>query len=91
MKNKMLDYMNLVKGFMRKHTLLFVSVKILKLLIVLFFFSCGGKPETPKAPDTIMVDTVTGNAPGDSVIYKNEEDDEDKDEDNNNPLVPQES
>ena len=91
MKNKMLDYMNLVKSFMRKHTLLFVSVKVLKLLVVLFFFSCEGKPESSKTPDTIKVDTINGNAPGDSVIYKNEEEDDDKEEENNNPLVPQES
>jgi hypothetical protein len=92
MKNQMHDYLDLVKGFMRKNALLIVSVKILKILIVIFLFSCSGKPEPSKVPDTILVDSIQGNSPGDSIDFKNEDEDEDeKEENNDNPMVPQES
>ncbi len=91
MKNQFNDCMNQVKGFMRKHALLIVSAKVLKLLIVLFLFSCGGNPDSSKKPDTVRVDSIQGNSPQDSVKFKNEEEDEKEDDDNGNPLVPQES
>ncbi len=80
-----------VKNFMRKHILLIVSAKVLKLLLVLFLFSCSGKPASDnKKQDTVKVNT---DMPGDTVIYKNngEEEEESEDEDNGNPMVPQES
>ena len=92
MKNQLHDYLNLVKGFMRKNALLILSLKVLKVLIVVFLFSsCSGKPEPSSKPDTILVDSIPGNTPGDSVNFKNEEEEEPKEENNENPLVPQES
>lgn len=90
MKNQLQGYMELVKNFMRKHYLLFLSVKLLKILIVLFLFSCGSSQEPSKLPDTILIDSIQGNTPEDSVIYKNEEEEEDGEEDNSNPMVPEE-
>ncbi len=92
MKDQLQEYTALVKGFMKKHYVLFLSLKVLKLLIVFFMFSCESKPEPSKIPDTIMIDTIQGNTPEDSVIYKNDEEEtEDGEEENENPLVPQES
>ncbi len=93
MKKQLKESMESIKEFMRKNTLLIVSLKVLKLLIVFFLFSCGGKPESSKTPDTIRVDSINGNAPSDSVIYRNEEEEveEGEEEDSGNSLVPQES
>ncbi len=91
MKDQLQEYMSLVKGFMKKHYLLFLSLKVLKILIVVLMFSCESKTERPSnVPDTIMVDSIEGNAPGDSILYKNEEEEEDSEEDDGNPMVPQE-
>lgn len=91
MKNQLQGYMELVKNFMRKHYLLFLSAKVLKLLIVLFLFSCGSSQEPSQKPDTVLIDSIPGNAPEDSVIYKNEEEEEEeKEEENSNPMVPEE-
>jgi hypothetical protein len=92
MKNQFNEYMNLVKGFMRKNALLIISVKVLKLLLVLFLVSCGGKQSTDKKPDTVRVDSIGTDMPGDSTMFKNQEEDEEgEEEDNGNPMVPQES
>ena len=98
MKKQLLDYMNLVKNFMRKHLLLMITIKVVKIAIVIFFFSCDGKSESSKDQDTILVDTIHGNSSEDSVIFKNDsekennKDENDKEEEeNSNPLVPQES
>ena len=79
-----------MKNFMRKHYLLFLSVKMLKLLIVLFLFSCGSSQEPAKLPDTILIDTLPGNSPADSIIFRNDEEEEEKEDDNSNPMVPEE-
>jgi hypothetical protein len=91
MKNQLQGYMELVKNFMRKHYLLFLSVKVLKLLIVLFLFSCGSSQDPAKLPDTILIDSLPGNSPADSIIFRNDEEEEEKEEEeNSNPMVPEE-
>jgi hypothetical protein len=93
MKNQIDNCMNFWKNFMRKNGLLIVSVKVLKLLLVLFLFSCESKPgPTLKELDTIRVDSINGNSPEDSVNFKNEDEDEDKKQDEEqSPVVPAES
>ncbi|HVD99354.1 MAG TPA: hypothetical protein VNB90_14190 [Cytophagaceae bacterium] len=92
MKNQFQEYLNLVRGFMKKHYLFFISVKVLKFILVLFLLSCESKTGPSSIPDTVLVDTIQGNSPEDSVIYKNDDDDDDdkKEEDNNNPIAPEE-
>lgn len=92
MKNQLQEYMDLAKGFMKKNYLLFLSLKVLKILLVLMFFSCEHKQAPVKAPDTVNVDTIMGNSPEDSILYRNNEDEEEEDEEQNqNPIVPEES
>ena len=81
------------KSFMRKHFLLFSSLKVIKLLVVLCLFSCENKSNNSKALDTIYVDSIQGNSPGDSTNFKDidEEEEEEDEEGGENPLVPQES
>lgn len=92
MKNQIQEYMSLAKSFMKKNYLLFLSLKVLKILLVLMFFSCENKQAPVKIPDTVKVDTINGNAPEDSILYRNnEEDEEEEEEQNQNPIVPEES
>ena len=92
MKKQLQESLVVAKNFMRKHSLLFISLKVLKLLIVLFLFSCGSKPEPSNTPDTILIDSIPDNAPGDSTNFRNEEEEEEEGEEGgDNPLVPQES
>ena len=94
MKNQFYNYLNLTKSFLRKHTLLFVSLKVLKVILVLCLFSCGSKSEKSGTQDTIFVDSIQDNSPGDSTNFKNfeeEEEEEEEEEGGENPLVPQES
>ncbi len=74
MKNQWQEYMDLVKGFMKKHYLLFLSLKVLKFLVIFFLFSCESKPvpSNINTPDTVMVDSINS-SPEDGVIFRNEE------------------
>lgn len=96
MKNQFQHYVSSTKVFMRKHALLFVTLKVLKVVLVFCLFSCGSKPENSGSMDTILVDSIQGNSPTDSTNFRNtdeeEEEEENEDEEGGeNPLVPQES
>jgi hypothetical protein len=73
MKEQLKDYIKLANDFMRKHYILFISLKVVKVLVVLFFLSCEHKGNTTKRPDTIKVDSIYGNHAEDSVIFRNQE------------------
>lgn len=92
MKNFIQTYLPQLKAFMRKNALLMISVKVLKLVLVIFLMSCGSNStESAKAPDTILVDSTDASLPGDTTKIDFNEDAEDSEEEDENPIAPQES
>jgi len=84
------QYLKLFSEFIRKHSLLIFSIKVLKIAILVFFISCSGNTESSKTPDTIKVDLEDTDLPGDTLYYKGDDEEGDEDDDIN-PISPQES
>jgi hypothetical protein len=92
MKNQVQDLIAQAKEFMRKHAFLIVSLKVVKVLVVIFLLSCSSNQESSKGVDTVKYDDTS--LPGDTAIYKYDEKEEGEDgeeEGNDNPIAPQES
>jgi hypothetical protein len=96
MKNSANSYIEVAKKIMRKHYLLFIALKVVKILVVVAMVSCSSSTESGASnkPDTVKVDTIQGNAPEDSIIYKNNSEDEEEmegEDGSENSIVPEES
>ena len=92
MKNFVQTYLPQLKIFMRKNALLMISVKVLKLLLVIFLMSCGSNTSEPaKTPDTILIDSMDASLPGDTTKIIYDEEIEESEEEEENPIAPQES
>ncbi len=91
MKNQFKDALLQAKEFMQKHAFLMISIKVIKVLIVVFFMSCSSKQEPAKGVDTVKFDDTS--LPGDTAIYKYEEGEEEEEEADpiDNGIVPQDS